>query len=418
MTFTAETTARKDGLTLPVKPNPVARGHRLGRSAWILHGLAYLFFLSAWGVMLILGESTEESQPVQGVGGAAAIVLSLWSLVLSIRALIAAERPVLPVLNIALVLLEITAPCVAVWWPLLLNYRAFSPVYEIALAWGLPVFVPFMSFGSGIAALFAWWLTGRAERRGQKQGQPAWTQRRRWRWGVSLYAGALAMLACLILPLPLYIFAALSASVAEKGILQNIVLDTTPDFIKLIAYNQMGNGSRGPSLKYRMLQDGRLSDALLLSFFHHKDNSLGNAAWAAYTNRHPEQRLSRAMEIAASPGDFNSTVQYIAGWEVAMDGSPEQIGALFPTAGFGPDPLHDGLYQGLRYSPSKELIPQLAPLLDCKELYARRMATHILAYQTGATLTATPQPGSVPETAQEMSELETVRAAVKKATQR
>ena len=60
-------------LTSPETPpnstaNPTASGQRFGRTALLIHALAWLAFGIAWALMGLLGEYTPESQAVQGVG--------------------------------------------------------------------------------------------------------------------------------------------------------------------------------------------------------------------------------------------------------------------------------------------------------------------------------------------------------------
>jgi hypothetical protein len=135
--------------TLPTK----SPGQRFGRTALMIHLLAWLALCVSWAMLIIVGEYTPESQATQGVGGATALAFGAWSGLLALRAIWHGERVLLPTFILVLVGVEATVPCLWLWDPLLTGNNPLSPLFEFALWAGLPLFVPFLVFGSAKGGL-------------------------------------------------------------------------------------------------------------------------------------------------------------------------------------------------------------------------------------------------------------------------
>lgn len=350
----------------------IAPGTRLGRSALLIHGLGYLFLAAAWVVALLLDETTEEAQPVQGVGGATALVFSVWSLVLSVKALVAAERPLLAIVNIAWVWVEVSVPCAASWWLLFSNYHPSSYAYEMILYLGLPVFVPLLIWGAVVYAPIAVWMVRRAERRALARGEAVWTRRRRWTAGLR-YAGAcLALLGLLVLPVALYVFSVRAAHESRTVAWQSVVREYTPDAIKHAVYRQHSNQA-----KRRFVQFGFLPDAVLLAEMYDSQSAwLGAMAWNQYTLRHPEDSVARACRVVAGEESANAYANQIFARNAGLD----QIRAHLLRRDATFDEATDSVFVHYGYRQEMPvLLPILVQLLDVPDEELRcRAALHIV----------------------------------------
>jgi hypothetical protein len=227
----------------------------------------------------------------------------------------------------------------------------------------------------------------------------------------------LGLLALLSLPLPLYFFATLSTGDSNAGVLQRSVQYATPAFVKTGAYRLLDSSPKGAQLKYRFLLHGALPDSFLLGIVNDKNDPLSEYAFQTIYIRNLQEGLLQARGISRDPQSYSSQVQYHSGILLGLHGSPEDVGELFPAQGVVKDPVRTGLYYGLRANTRKEMIPVLLLMLDFKELVSRRFAAHVLAHYTKIALNKTPQPGSIAEAPGELEELESVRAAAKRAMQ-
>lgn len=348
-----------------------APGARLGRSALLIHGLGYLFLAAAWVVMLLLGESTEEAQPVQGVGGATALVFSVWSLVLSVKALIAAERPWLAIVNIAWVLIEVAIPCAACWWLLFMRYTPNSYVYEVMLYLGLPVFVPLLILSALAYVPFAVWMTRRAERRAAARGEAAWTRRRRWTTGLRYSGACLLLLSFLVLPTVLYVFSVLAMGQGRNPGWQALVREYTPEPIRNGVYWQLPE-----KLKRRFLHFGFPSDAVLLAEMYDPQSAWrGGEAWNLFVLRYPEEGVARACRVVASNEPANIHVNHIFAREASLD----QVRAHLLRRDATFDLATDSVFVQYGYRQKiPVLLPILVQLLDVPDEELRcRAALHI-----------------------------------------
>jgi hypothetical protein len=213
--------AMQNAHALPISsiPNPCppptttpfikAPGHRFGRSAMMIHLLAWLALSVAWALMIIMGEESPESQATQGVGGATALAFGAWSGLLALRAIWHGERVLLPAFILILIGAEATAPCVWLWDPLLTGNNPLSPLFEFTLWAGLPLFVPFFVFGSVLAVPVAWAVVWAIERWKRGRGADAWTRHRRLKTGFLAYLAVFLLLAVSIFPYALYAYVAL-----------------------------------------------------------------------------------------------------------------------------------------------------------------------------------------------------------------
>lgn len=184
----------------------VSTATRFRRSAWLLHGLAVLFFCTSLAGMAWLPASQELEQSC-GFGLIASVVLAAWSVVLAIRALAGGEPPLWPRVLVILGLLECAFPALVLWPTVVTRPWERDGLVKLAFNLGVPVMLPVLSMGLGLAwlgaSLLLRWLERRRARR--KPGQPV--RRPRLVWAAAF---ALCWLAAtlLLLPAPMVVFGA------------------------------------------------------------------------------------------------------------------------------------------------------------------------------------------------------------------
>ena len=382
--------------TISIPPSTVgSASHRHRYSALLVHALGLLFLGAAWILMDLVGEFTAEGNAVQGVGCAAALVLALWSGVLAIRALVAGEPPGWPVAVLALGLAEAALPCLFVWWPLLISYDPNSPVMDLVVALGLPVFVPFLAFATFLAAPLAWWLTRRAEKKSVANGQPAWERRRCWKRGVAWYAVGFVALTLLVLPYPLYLFCVGSVNKRwyerenkDESNWRMTAIGYTPDFVKAFVDGWVERipGASAVYLRQKMVNAGKLPKDRILA--HLQDSDTGNiyAAWRQLEWNYPRDAAELANSIASGQVPASSTMEIEAGDYVGGKGSEERVRELLRSPQTSTNTL-EGLLSGLGYACRTEFQPEL------KELIRRPPPVAKKAWRTLTRLITTPQQG-------------------------
>ncbi|MCW8130119.1 MAG: hypothetical protein KIS92_07210 [Planctomycetota bacterium] len=406
------------GVPLPNPPPAAAAapdGRSLGRSAMLLHALAYVFFLAALGMMLVLGEISEESQTVQGVGGAAAMTLSLWSLVISIRALFRAERPLLPVLNIAWVMIELVVPCMALWWPLVLNYKTCSELEAVAHALLLPVLIPCFVLGTFVAAPLAWWRVTRTFKRSEKARD--WTRRQRWMHGARWYAAVMMLLSVLAGWPAMLLFSVYSARQGTNTVLSDAVIRVSPDFMKEWLCDASRVGRATFALPLVMAGYGCPSGTFLERLACDSDDQIADLAWARLKGT--PQGMALARQMLERPHAYWACARWWAGCEFGAHAPSAEVEALLMSPGQERSAELDGIFRGILKRSDLELIPALVKLLDRKDPYHQHMAFWVLQFLKEGRMQWTLQqsfapcyitPAGIPMTSSESQAIEALKA--------
>lgn len=220
-------------VTAPVMPAGPRKelerhGSRLGRSALFVHGLGVAFALVTAAVLYFGSFDFHGEDPfaLMAVGGGALIVCAFWSGILAVRAVRSRERLLLPAILALIVWSEASAALLALWLSGIVRlYEAsFWPtpkaVAEGLLGTALPVLLPVLLCAVLLALLPAWWIVRRIEARRRARGAEAWTPAQRGRASRRALAACFALMAFLILPVPLVLYCA-AVSSYEGSVDQN-----------------------------------------------------------------------------------------------------------------------------------------------------------------------------------------------------
>lgn len=220
-------------VTAPVMPAEPRKhlersGSRLGRSALFVHGLGVAFALAAGAVLYFGAWDFHGDDPfvLMSVGGGALIVCTLWSMVLAVRAARSRERLLLPVVLGLIVWTEASAALLATWLSGIVRFYEASywptpkAVAEGFLSLALPALLPVTLLAVLLAWPLGWFIVRRIEARRRARGADAWTPAQRDRVKRRVFAACLALLAFLMLPIPLVLYCA-AVSTYEGSVDQN-----------------------------------------------------------------------------------------------------------------------------------------------------------------------------------------------------
>ena len=282
-------------------PSP-PRVNRLGRSAWLIMGVAFAMSASMIAPAILFGDKfiNGDGPTVVVVGVVAGGVLILWSVVLAVRALFASERSLLPILLVNFATL-LPAACGCYGWYLLPGVADRDSVFEIAIL--CCVLIPFLSFACITGTIAIKILFSFVERRRFRSGLPLWSRRQRWRNALSLWSVYTLLLGLVTIPVATFSVSAHLWS-DHSGIdfdhgsrLRIAVLKESPNLIRDIS----------ESILYAL--NSRKSLAILLSYdlvslsklekrVHATDFEISRCALTGLVKHRPQLAARHAEEIA------------------------------------------------------------------------------------------------------------------------
>jgi len=288
----------------PTVPATHTPGRRFGRTALMIHLLAWLCFGAAWGLMLVLGKESPEGQAVQGVGGAAALTCAIWSSLLALRGIWHGEPVSIPILVLLVFGMEAVVPCVWLWLPLLEAYNPLTPLYEFSLWLGLPLFVPFFVIGSFLVVPLSWAAARLFERWKRKTDEEAWSRRKRLKHGLVVYLAMFALLLVTVFPYPLFGYAALEQSHRKYWRppvnWQATTLDVMPDYVRTGLDEFCSKYLPWRFVRHRvsLIENGRLPRERLLVLMREDPwEEIRAAAWRTYFREHPAEAIGLCEEM-------------------------------------------------------------------------------------------------------------------------
>ncbi|MCY3020891.1 MAG: hypothetical protein NTW87_17885 [Planctomycetota bacterium] len=354
-----------------MNPAPEAPSSQHGRDAVLVHGLALLCLAVLLTLPFVVDISQRTAAAFLGVSVSAALALSLWSLVLSIRALWRGERARWPVLVIAVFLLEGALSCLAYSCGPLFFESSFARFAgcvsrQSALAVfesGAPVFVPTFVLAVLLAAPVAWWRTRRAEKRAMAQGGQPWGRARRWKRGAAWFFPVAALLAALLLPMPLFAFSAYTRYYARSG-WRWWVIQHTPVFVGDAVARLAARLSdpRGTAFYFNVLGTGRVSRDRIMAEITSRKPYREYCALNALASADLPAALACAEAIGR--GELKSGgagLDVTAGDLLGQCGTPEQIRPVLDPARTPPVAASFllGLWRAVERGKRKEFLPDL-----------------------------------------------------------
>lgn len=318
MTMTAserETEAADNGVPKPTGPS-------CSRSALMVHGLglafAAVFFLLSQG----LKRDFHAQTVMIAVGGASALALCSWSIVLAIKAIRRAEPAGWPLAVLMISVLE-TGSIGASLLPKLCSGRGIDTITKSAFTWGVPLWAYFALLLL-LSAAVAWSRVRRAVKPAKPEGHEQMTREQRRRLVLRSMGLSFGLMFFLTFPFTLYLYCGL----ANRGVWMKPVVNWTPGPVKIVSFwlartvHDVRPRWRWPR---RILLSGRMPQTLLQNLVSDEPNAdIRGCAW---------QSLARwqgktALDIARSGeiGEHALTIeeQHLICHMVAWNLEPER----------------------------------------------------------------------------------------------
>ena len=347
------------------KLKPAHTDSQRGRSAALVHGLAFVAAALALGAVWAVGTKTEEAERILGMGLSAVGVMALWSVVLAMQALLRGEPGAWPMSVLGVVTIEVAALST------FLCLSGLSKPQHFPIRAGLPLFVLFGMFVSFVAVPVAFWRAKRAERSEIAAKKPEWNNKRRWKRRFAWFSGIFTILTVLLLPWPLFLFCAGSAGYDDwpansQGDWRNSVARHTPDFIRNTVAFLLEQSTLKPvvALHELIVSNGYLSQSELQRHLNGASSVLNQYALYGISRSDPAVALEFAIEIADGRGTCNTPMDHDAGWIMGEYGSAKQIRYCLSPVISAPAGFTETFVDSLVRNKRSEFVPELKRLAE------------------------------------------------------
>jgi hypothetical protein len=312
--------------------------------------LAWFSVLATAFVVWILGTKDDDIYTVQGVGGAAAFALAVWSAVIALRGYLRGESKRWTAGVLALFLVELAWLGILEWSLMLRWGGAPSALFTWGVWTALPVWGLYLGIGMLFAAPLAWLRLRMAERRRARTTQEEpWTPAECRRYAAKWCALYLAAPALILLPPVLYVFSAQVIGLVKGVTWQEYVVAWTPDPVKRAGNFTVSlyEGPRASTLQIGLVLGGELPADVLQEYLRDANPSTRKYAWEVLRNRHPEEAMAFALREASRSGMVHFDTQRWAGEWAGQDCDDEAVEALLRDYDGLMPYFREGLHRGL-----------------------------------------------------------------------
>lgn len=364
------TQPQSDGARLSVRLRP-----RLGRSAALLHALAWAFAGATAFTELFLDPREEPFYTVLGVGASAVIILFTWSVILAVVAVLRAEPPLFPVGVLLLSLSYVTLGYLLLWryhFSLFL-VRGSPPVqpgfWDFAgygAFWlGLLLFAP-MLHAAFVGALLGFWRVRRAVRKAEQAGAEPWSAGRRWRLGLLWFFGALLVLAVPLMPCLPFLYSAVDRWNHPTWDWRFAVSNATPDYARglTVRFLWLSNESAYMRSRRTILWTGQLTKAQTLAHLFDANPEKCEIGFRALSTSYVEE--ARAQAVRMGDGEWKPAEPIVlryAGEFLAQHGAPDEIRRYLDPARTSPQTFRVAFLRELAQCKRWEFVPDLVKYL-------------------------------------------------------
>lgn len=367
---TSDEKAPRDGARLSVRLRP-----RLGRSAALLHALAWAFAGATIFTELFLDPREEPFYTVLGVGASAVIILFTWSVILAAIAVLRSEPPRFPAGVLLLSLLYITLGYLLLWryhFNLFLM-RGSPPVppafWDFAgygAFWlGLLLFAP-MLHAAIVGALLGFWRVRRAVRKAEQAGAEPWTPGRKWRLGMLWFAGALLVLAGPLLPCLPFLFSAVDRWNHPTWDWRFAVSNGTPDYARGLTVRFLWLSDDGAFMRSRstIIWTGQITREQTLAHLFDADPRKCEIGFRGLSTSYVEE--ARVQAVRMGDGEWKPSEPIVlryAGEFLAQHGEPEEIRRYLDPKRKSPQMFRVAFLRELAQCKRWEFVPDLVNYL-------------------------------------------------------
>lgn len=357
---------QRDGARLSVRMRP-----RLGRSAALLHALAWAFAAATTVTVLFLDPKEEPFYTVLGVGASAVAILFVWSVILAAVAVLRAEPPRFPAGVLLLSLAYFALGYLLLWRYHFTRFipRGSPPVppgfWDFAgcrAFWlGLLLFVP-MLHAAAAGALLAFWRVRKAERAG---GEP-WPPGRRWRLGLLWFAAALLVLAGPLLPCLPFLYSAVDRWNHPTWDWRFAVSNATPDYARGLTVRFLWLSDDSAFLRSRrtILWTGQLTREQTLAHLLDANPEKCEIGFRALSTSYVEE--ARAQAVRMGDGEWKPAEPIVlsyAGGFLAQRGEPGEIRRYLDASRKAPQMFRVAFLRELAQCKRWEFVPDLVKYL-------------------------------------------------------
>ncbi|MCK6474366.1 MAG: hypothetical protein L6R28_21825 [Planctomycetes bacterium] len=358
---------QRDGARLSIRMRP-----RLGRSAALLHALAWAFAGATIFTDLFLDPREEPFYTVLGVGASAVLILFTWSVILAAVAVLRAEAPRLPAGVLLLSLSYLTVGYLLLWryhFSLFLVRGSPPGFWDFAgygAFWlGLLLFVP-MLYAAAIGALLGYWKVRRAVRRAEQAGGEPWSPGRRWRLGLLWFFGALLVLAVPLMPCLPFLYSAVDRWNHPTWDWRFAVSNGTPNYARGLTVRFLWLSDDGAFMRSRstILWTGQLTKAQTLAHLFDAKPGKCEIGFRALSTSYVEE--ARAQAVRMGDGEWKPAEPIVlryAGEFLAQRGEPEEIRRYLDPARKSPQMFRVAFLRELAQCKRWEYVPDLVKYL-------------------------------------------------------
>jgi len=282
------------------------------RSAVLVHALGLVALGLSALVAWILGKAPEALQ-VQAVGGAAAVMLFLWSVVLAFRSFARGQKKHWSLTILILFVLECGGTGFAMWNELL-TWGGSTVVWNHWGMWlGVAAFGPPLLLGTLLAGTLGWLRARRAAR------NPACDALRARRLGLRWFAAGLCGFLALTLPFSFYLSCAAVVGMMKGPTWQAWVVKYAPDSLKRASYALLAPQDAGPAntLRLSMILGGELPEDVLERSLDDAHSNCRYYAREMFAQTYPRPAEAYALACAYKEEAVKVDERFWAGWYVA-----------------------------------------------------------------------------------------------------
>ena len=338
---------------------------RLGRTALLVHCLALLYGLGGWCVWTATTIETRVSGGLGGMGAIAAAVFGLWAISLAFRALLAGECLRLPILVGASSLLFLSGITASFWYPIAQLKEPDSALDAAAVAYGLPLFVPFGSAVIPVGALLGVALARRAERRNCSHRSRPWDKRKTMKYVTFWSLAVSTLLTECCLPFPLYLYSVITQPLIPRGYQsvehpdwRNRVIAETPGFVKKAVHYALSQCVSATTQRWRtrIVDQGELPSSILWSYIGSAVQTERQRAWSTLWETSPSALLGLALRIVQGDEKAPAYTQAEAGHLVGIRGAERDLRSILRAARTAKLPGLDQLVSSIVFRRDREAL--------------------------------------------------------------
>ncbi|HYG73582.1 MAG TPA: hypothetical protein VEK08_01015 [Planctomycetota bacterium] len=350
----------------------------LARSAVLIQALALACAAVVVLLAVFVSEPTGETLALLTVASSAAVVGTLWSFVLALRAILSAAQGMLSRWAIAVFyfcLLEMFIATALLWEVVIAPSE--HRILNTAVYFGVPVFGPFFTLALAIAGPLAFGYCRRIQAQEiEQQIKPR--QQRALKEGCIFFAAMTAALGIILLPGPLYLLVAASPQFFNEAEFESSGWagwwsDAAPDFIRdsmeSLVHAEVSTDNLAGEYHFHatknLLQHGKVSPQRLWQRFESESYPANMFAWVGLKRVYPE-----VATVAARSAVHNIALPRMRHYEdavayLARHGSLEDLRFILDEkqTGHAPNWSRRVLLEHVEDNPHfKEAMPELLSL--------------------------------------------------------